>query len=161
MLGLRQTPGRLALAVFRMPLRLYEHGRGWVLGRSFLVVTHLGRKTGRAFNTAVMVLSYDRETQESIVCSAWGADSDWVRNIRARPATKVHVGRDRYTPQQRFLTDGEAFTTAVDFRQEHPWRLRLLSSILGWGDLRIDDTARDFISTRPFIAFRPAPEQTS
>ena len=46
---------------------------------------------------------------------------------------------------------------AVQFRREHPRRLRLLSTILGWGDLRDDAAVRGFIRTRPFVSFRPAP----
>jgi AraC-like DNA-binding protein len=46
-LGLRRRPGRLALAMFRMPLRAYRHDAGWLLGRTFLEFVHTGRKTGR------------------------------------------------------------------------------------------------------------------
>ena len=42
------------------------------------------------------------------------------------------------------------------FRREHPQRLRLLSTILGWGDLRDDAAVRGFIRTHPFVTFRPA-----
>ena len=35
-LGLRRKPGRLALAMFRMPLRAYRHDAGWLLGHTFL-----------------------------------------------------------------------------------------------------------------------------
>jgi hypothetical protein len=45
---------------------------------------------------------------------------------------------------------------AVQFRRGHPQRLRLLSTILGWGDLRDDAAVRGFIRTHPFVAFRPA-----
>jgi len=35
-------------------------------------------------------------------------------------------------------------------------RVRLLSTMLGWGDLRDDAAVRGFIRTHPFVAFRPA-----
>jgi deazaflavin-dependent oxidoreductase (nitroreductase family) len=161
LLGLRADPGRLALAIFRSPLRRYQHGWGWMLGRTFLVLTHVGRKTGRPHDTAAMVLTYDPATRESVICSAWGPDTDWIRNIRVHPATQVRIGREAYTPEQRFLTDDEAFAVALKFRRDHPWRLRLLSAILGWGDLRVDDATRAFITTRPFVAFRPTANTTS
>ena len=34
--------------------------------------------------------------------------------------------------------------------------LRLLSAILGWGDLRDDDALRTFVREHPLVAFRPA-----
>ena len=44
--GLRQHPGWVALALFRLPLPLYRRGWGWLLGRTFLLLIHAGRKTG-------------------------------------------------------------------------------------------------------------------
>jgi deazaflavin-dependent oxidoreductase (nitroreductase family) len=156
LLGLRRKPGRLALAVFRMPLRAYRHHAGWILGHTFLLLVHTGRKTGQPHSTVAMVLGYDRETREAVICSGWGPDADWVRNLPAGPAVQVQLGRESYTPQHRFLSEDESFEVAVQFRREHPWRLRLISTILGWGDLRDDTAARKFTRTHPFVALQPA-----
>jgi len=156
LLGLRRKPGRLALAVFRMPLRAYRHDAGWLLGHTFMEFVHTGRKTGRQYETVAMVLRYDADAREAVICAAWGPDTDWVRNLRAGPAAQVRLGRESFTPQHRFLSDEEAFDVAVQFRREHPQRLRLLSTILGWGDLRDDAAVRGIIPTHPFVAFRPA-----
>ena len=156
LLGLRRKPGRLALAVFRMPLQAYRHDAGWLLGRTFLEFAHTGRKTGQPYETVAMVLHYDPDAREAVICAAWGPDTDWVRNLRAGPAAQVRLGRESFTPQRRFLSDEEAFDVAVRFRRGHPRRLWLLSTFLSWGDLRDDDAVRDFIQTHPFVAFRPA-----
>jgi deazaflavin-dependent oxidoreductase (nitroreductase family) len=152
--GIRQ-PGRLALAVFRLPLPLYRRGWGWLLGRTFLLLVHAGRRTGTLHETTAMVLTFDETTKEAVICSAWGSNADWVRNIRARPAVRVQVGSDSFIPEQRFLPQEEAVAVAVDFRRRHPWRLRLFTSVLGWGELRSDAAIRDFVRQRPFVAFRP------
>lgn len=156
LLGLRRQPGRLALAVFRLPLPLYRRGWGWLLGHTFLLLVHAGRKTGKLYSATAMVLKYDPETHEAIICSAWGQDTDWIRNIRVRPALQVQIGRESYTPEQRFLSEDESFAVAVEFRRRHPWRLRLITGIMDWRDLRSDTGARGFVSIRPFVAFRPA-----
>ena len=156
LLGLRHQPGRVALAVFRLPLGLYRHGGGWLLGHTFLVVTHTGRRTGARHETAAMVLRYDRASGEAVICSAWGPKTDWVRNLRARPAVEVRLGRASFAPQQRFLTDDEAFAVAVEFRRRHPHRLRFISWVLGWGDLRPDTALRELVSTHPFVSFQPS-----
>jgi hypothetical protein len=75
--------------------------------------------------------------------------------LRAGPALKAQIGQDSFTPDHRFLTDDEAFEVAVQFRREHPRRLRLMSIILGYGDLRDDATVREFVHSHPFIAFQP------
>jgi deazaflavin-dependent oxidoreductase (nitroreductase family) len=92
-LGLRRRPGRAALAIFRTPLPLYRAGWGWLLGRTFLLLVHAGRKTGQPHAMTAMVLRYDVETHEAVICSGWGPTTDWIRNIRARPALKVTIGR--------------------------------------------------------------------
>jgi hypothetical protein len=49
------------LAVFRLPLRLYRRGWGWLLGDTFLLLVHAGRKTGKPYSTVAMALSYPRD----------------------------------------------------------------------------------------------------
>jgi deazaflavin-dependent oxidoreductase (nitroreductase family) len=120
--SLTTQPGRLALLVFRLPLPLYRAGWGWLfLGRTFLVLTHVGRRSGQPHATAAMVLAEDRRTGEVVICSVWGPHTDWIRNLRAHPALRVQVGRTSFVPQHRFLTDEEAFAVGADFRRRHPW----------------------------------------
>jgi deazaflavin-dependent oxidoreductase (nitroreductase family) len=153
-LGFRQRPGRLALFVFRLPLPLYRAGWGWLLGHVFLVLTHAGRRTGQPHGTVAMVLAEDPTTEEVVICSVWGLRTDWVRNLRANPPLLVRIGRQSYVPQHRFLTDEEAFAVGVTFRRRHPGRLRMVKLAFGV-DLRSDDTLREFVRTRPFVALRP------
>lgn len=126
-----------------------------------MLLVHAGRKTGKPYSTVAMVLSYNPQTRETVICSAWGKDTDWIRNIRARPALRVQVGRESYTPDQRFLTEEESLGVLVEFQRRHPHRSRLLASVLGWGDLRSGAAAREFVSTRPFVSLRPARLQPS
>ena len=86
LLGLRRRPGRLALAFMGVPRPLYHRGWGWMLGHTFLLVTHQGRKTGKRRETVAMALAYHPETCEVVVCSAWGPNTEWVRNLRAASA---------------------------------------------------------------------------
>ena len=43
----------------------------------------------------------------------------------------------------------EAFDAGVQFRREHPYRARLVSRILGWGDLRDDGRLREVVRGHP------------
>jgi deazaflavin-dependent oxidoreductase (nitroreductase family) len=156
-LGIRRRPGRLALALFRMPLQAYHHGKGRLLGHTFLLLTHIGRRTGRPHETVVMVLRHQTQSRESVVCSAWGSEADWVRNIRARPAVRVEIGRESFEPEQRFLSPEESLSVVNECLDAHPWRFRLMAGVLGWGDLRVETTVHEFVRTRPFVSFHPAP----
>jgi deazaflavin-dependent oxidoreductase (nitroreductase family) len=159
LLGLRRRLGRLALIFMRMPLRAYRHDAGWMLGHTFVEFTHVGRKTGQPHDAVAMVLRYDEATREIVICAAW-AETDWYRNLCAGPAAKVQLGRAAFRPEHRFLTEGEAFDVTIQFRREHPRRMRVITRILGWGDLREDDAVREFVRAHPFIAFRPAAPPT-
>ncbi len=156
-LGLRKKPGRLALALFRLPLGAARSGH--LPGRTFVTFVHTGRNTGLPHEAIAMVLRYDEATREVVICAAWGPDTDWVRNLRAGPATRAQLGNESFIPDHRFLSDEEAFEVLHYFGSHHPARLRLLSTALGWGDLRSDGAARDFVRSHPFIAFRPSARQ--
>lgn len=155
-LGLRRQPGRLVLAFMRTPRPLYHRGWGRLLGHTFLLITHEGRRSGKRRETVAMALSYEPRTREVVVFSAWGPGTEWMRNLRAHPALEIQIGRERYAPEQHFLSEAEAVAVAIGFRRRHPLRLRLFATILGWGDLSSDEAVREFVRTRPFVSFRPA-----
>jgi hypothetical protein len=46
----------------------------------------------------------------------------------------VQLGGQTFIPQQRFLAEEKAFDVVVQFRREHPHRLRFFSTVLGWGN---------------------------
>jgi deazaflavin-dependent oxidoreductase (nitroreductase family) len=154
--GLRRQPGRLVLTAMRLPRPLYHRGFGWLLGHTFLLITHQGRKTGKPHETVAMALTYDPDTRETVVCSAWGPNTEWIRNLRPHPALRVQTGRESYIPEQRFLSQDEAVAVGLEFRDRHPARLRLFAAILGWGDLSTEPAMREFVRNRPFVSFRPA-----
>ena len=103
-----------------------------------------------------MVLKYDPQTQETVICSAWGPNTDWIRNIRAHPALQIQIGRESYAPAQRFLSDDESVAVAIEFHRQHPHRTHLVTRILGWGDFRSDAVVRHFARSHPFVSFRPS-----
>jgi deazaflavin-dependent oxidoreductase (nitroreductase family) len=156
LLGLRRRPGRLMLAVFRSPLVLYRRGWGWLLGTTFMLLVHTGRKTGQPHLMTAMVMRWNPSTREVVIFSGWGPNSDWVRNLRARPALRVEVGRESYTPQHRFLSEDESVAVTSDFVRRHPYRVWLATRILDWPDLHSETAVRDFVGTHPFVALRPA-----
>jgi deazaflavin-dependent oxidoreductase (nitroreductase family) len=156
LLGLRRQPGRLALVAMRLPRPLYHRGWGWMLGHTFLLITHQGRKTGKRRETVAMALAYDPDTRETVVFSAWGPNTEWIRNLRAHPALRIQIGRESYVPEQRFLSEDESVAVVREFQRRHPWRTRLFAGILGWGDLSTQWAVRELTRSRPFVSFRPS-----
>jgi deazaflavin-dependent oxidoreductase (nitroreductase family) len=123
--------GLLKLA-FLLPRYLYHWHLGWLLGHRCLMITHRGRKTGRLRQTVLEVVSYDPSIQECIVMSGYGTQSDWYRNIQAHPAIEVQVGRQRYMPQQRMLSEEETRARLEVYQRDHPLLFRELMHLVGY-----------------------------
>src|SRR5512146_3058368 len=106
----------------KMPLILYRLGLGWLLGKRFMRLTHVGRKSGKVYHTVLAVLRFDEQTHEIFAVSPW-SESNWYRNILATPALEVETGdirhgRIRYPPVQRSLTAEEIADAFVSFRNQ-------------------------------------------
>jgi deazaflavin-dependent oxidoreductase (nitroreductase family) len=144
---------------YTLPLYLYRWHLGWLVGHRFLMVTHLGRKTGRRRQTGLEVAHYDPATQECIGVAAWGEQTDWYRNLQAHPALEVQVGSTRYAPVQRFLTFEETWALLCDYQRAHPRGLRVLLRFMGYGYHGSQEDLRAIAQAVRAVAFRP-PQQS-
>jgi deazaflavin-dependent oxidoreductase (nitroreductase family) len=117
---------------FRLPVVLYHLGLGRLLGQRFLLLVHRGRNSGQVRQTALEVVRSDPATHTYVVVSAWGERADWYRNLRARPALAVQVGREQFVPVHRFLTPDEVYAELLDYRRRHPWLLKGMAAWLGF-----------------------------
>ena len=97
--------GRATRLLFRLPTHLYDWHLGWLFDGRFLRLTHLGRRSGRGYQTVLEVVGSDRETEEITVMSGFGPSADWFRNLQAAPAVEVAIGRRRFRPQHRILEE--------------------------------------------------------
>jgi hypothetical protein len=50
---------------------------------AFMLLTHIGRRSGKVRRTILAVLCFDAQTKEIMAISAWSA-SDWYLNIQLR-----------------------------------------------------------------------------
>lgn len=131
-LTLPSKPQGLLKWVFHLPRYLYRWHLGWLLGHRFLMLTHLGRKSGRRRQTVLEVVHYNPATKGCIVMAGYGAQSDWYLNIQARPAIEVQIGRQRYTPQQRMLSTEETVHVLEEYQQRHPRAFRAFMRFIGY-----------------------------
>lgn len=142
------------IPIFKLPLFLYRLGLGWLFGKRFMLLTHIGRRSGKVRKTILAVLKFDARTSEIMAISAWNK-SDWYYNIQASPAVQVETGFTRYAPVQRILAPEEIAALFVDYRRKHPIFSRIVCRIPGWN---ADSTYVEFLElarTLRGIAFRP------
>ncbi len=146
--------GLLKLA-FILPRYLYRWHLGWVLGHRCLMITHVGRKTGCRRQTVLEVVHYDPVTQECIVMSGYGTQSDWYRNIQVQPAVEVQVGRQRYRPQQRMLSSQETLAILEEYQRHHPLLFREFMHLLGYAYDGTPEGLRVLSQVLRGVVFRP------
>lgn len=148
-----KAPARM-IPIFKLPLLLYRLRLGWLLGRRFMQITHVGRKSGKLRRSILAVLHFDQHTHEILAVSAWKG-SDWYANVQAAPALLVETGFVRYVPQQRSLTPQEIAAAFIEFRKQHPYFGRMVCRIPGW---KWDSTEAEFLELAHALrgmAFRP------
>ena len=142
------------LPIFRLPIFLYRIGLGRLMSRRFMLLTHIGRRSGRLRHTILAVLGYDPQTREIKAMSAWSA-SDWLYNLKAAPAVEVECGSTKYAPTHRYLTPEEVASLFVEYRRKHPIFSAIVCKIPGWN---INSTYEEFVElarTLHGIAFTP------
>lgn len=155
-----RRPGPILAALLRAPARLYDWNVGWVLGRRFLRLTHVGRRTGREYQTMLEVVGENRNRHEVIVVAGLGRSAQWYRNLLADKATEVAIGRERFAPRYRELGLAEAAAVLAEYEQRNryiaPVVRRVLSWLVGWHYDGTEVKRLQLVSELPMVALRPA-----
>jgi deazaflavin-dependent oxidoreductase (nitroreductase family) len=148
------------LWIFRLPDRLYRHGLGWLLGRRFLRLVHVGRRTGRRHATVLEVVRHDPQVPEFLVVSGFGPGADWLRNLEANGTAELTVGRRTFPAEHRRLDVAEAIDVFADYERRNrairPVVRSALSWLLGWRYDGSVEARRRMAEQLPMIALRPA-----
>ena len=154
-------PGPVTRRLFRAPVFLYHWRLGWLLGHRFLLLVHIGRRTGRRHETVLEVMEYRASSREAVVMNAFGRDSGWRRNIEAGPGAAVIVGRDRFVAVHRVLDIDEAAAVVARYERRNRFMAPIVRLGLRWlsgcaydGS---DGGRRRLVAQLPLIAFWPAP----
>jgi deazaflavin-dependent oxidoreductase (nitroreductase family) len=155
-IGPREKPSGLKRALFRMPIALYHLGLGFLFGRRFLLLKHMGRKSGKPRETVLEVVSHDPEARTYTVASGFGKRSDWLLNLKSRPETTIQVKNETFPVRARFLSPEDSGQEMVDYSRRYPKAARQLPRLMGF---RIDDTEEDYRALAreeiPFVVLEP------
>ncbi len=102
--------------VQRIHQRLYDSGKGWIVGWLILLLRHTGRKSGRQYATP---LQYEKIGDTYCIGAARGSRADWFRNVQANPQVVVSVGRKTFRALAEPVTDPERVADFLAFRLKH------------------------------------------
>lgn len=148
---------RLVALVGNLINRLYRWRLGWLFAHRFAVLTHVGRRSGRTYRTALWVYGYQPDTSKVTAVSVWG-ESNWYRSIRTKPATLMQIGRRSIVPgNQQFLSTEDIVAIEKVFRREHPWIARGQALLMHWPWPATDEQLRTMSDNMRAVTFSPAP----
>lgn len=148
-------PRGLARLAVRLPIWLYRLGLGWLLGDRFLMLTHIGRKSGQPRQTVLEVLRHDRASDTYIVASGWGERADWLRNIKRRPNVLVQSGGRRLEAIAERLSPEAAADELLSYARRYPHAFRAISKLLSGQELDGSaESCRLLAAAAPLVALR-------
>jgi deazaflavin-dependent oxidoreductase (nitroreductase family) len=127
-----RRPTGLRRLLYRVPIRLYRGRLGWLLGHRFVLIDHVGRRSGRTRQVVVEVVARDRRTGSVTVASGFGPGADWYRNLRAHPEATMTIGATRIPVRAVPLDPREAADAMVDYARRHPYAAKQLSRFMGF-----------------------------
>lgn len=139
----------------RLPIWLYRARLGWFFGNRFLMLTHIGRRSGLPRQVVLEVVHHDKDAGTYYVAVGFGEHSDWYRNVLKMPDVMLHSGRRQLAARAERLPPEEAERIMVEYARRHPVAIREMARVLGY---RVDGTKADYAALGriiPIIALRP------
>jgi deazaflavin-dependent oxidoreductase (nitroreductase family) len=115
-----KPPSGLMRVFARAPIGFYRVGLGWVFGGRFLMLTHIGRVTGKQRNVVLEVVRNDAPDDAFYVASGWGERSDWLLNIQKEPNVNVHFKRRSFPAVAERLSVEDAELEILDYGRRYP-----------------------------------------
>ncbi len=150
--------------LLRLPIALYRLRLGWLLGQRFVLLQHIGRKSGQVRKTVLEVIGHDRASDTYYIVSAWGKQANWYQNLLANPTITIQVGRRHLQICAEPLSPAEGARVLLDYRQKHPLATRALSRVLTGANLAKaspEELEHMVQKSLPIIALRPRAKQAT
>lgn len=127
----------------RFPIWLYRARLGWLLGKRFLMLTHIGRKSGLPRKTVLEVVSHDTMTNTYYIAAGFGERADWLLNLTKTPQVSVQVGLHQWEARAERLPPEKAAYILLNYARRHPLVIHELTRVMGY---RVDGTEDDYLA---------------
>jgi deazaflavin-dependent oxidoreductase (nitroreductase family) len=148
---LRQPPRGWKAFFWRAPIFLYRVNLGWMLGKRFLHLTHIGRKSGEPRQAVLEVVHHTDNAY--YVASGFGEKSHWFQNIMHTPQVNIQVGRAKMSATAERLPFPEAKEILSAYAQAHPFALKELSRVIGLSYDGSDADLKKLANLLPIVKF--------
>jgi deazaflavin-dependent oxidoreductase (nitroreductase family) len=149
----KQKPTGIFKWFLHAPTWLYRGHLGFLMGNRFVMIEHLGRKSGNLYRTVLEVAGNYPDTNEWIVTSGTGPKADWYRNLQAGTLQAVWIGSKRYEATMRFLDAEEAGSVFYDYESAHPKTAAKLMKSMGVSYDGTADGRTEMMRSIPMVSF--------
>jgi deazaflavin-dependent oxidoreductase (nitroreductase family) len=112
------------LAAFNLAVtnRITSRFAAWLPG--FGIITHVGRKSGKAYRTPVNVF---RAPKGFLIALTYGTQSEWVKNVLAAGACQLETRGARYQLSSPTIVHDRT-------RRQFPFPVRVILGLVGAND---------------------------
>lgn len=156
MISLTNPPRGLLRFGLRLPIWLYRLHLGWLLGDRFLMLTHIGRKSGQPRHTVVEVVKHDSTTDSYYVVSGWGEKADWYQNIHKQPDAVIVAGRRKLPVHAEDVPVPASAAIIAEYARRNPKAFQELSRMFLHARLEPGSESSRILAERmPMIVFHP------
>ncbi|NWF70949.1 MAG: nitroreductase family deazaflavin-dependent oxidoreductase [Chloroflexi bacterium] len=145
--------GSLLKYLYKTPILLYRMGLGPLIGRLFMVMTTVGRKSGLPRRTAIEFHEYGGRKYAFV---GW-VESDWYKNIMANPLMTIQTAAGVEHVRARRVDSVEDRTAAWNVAEHSPG-VQMAMKLSG-----MTLTREDFVAQKDrfvIITFDPTDEPT-
>ena len=153
---LPQPPRGWKASFWRFPILFYRLGLGGLLGKRFLLLNHIGRKSGQPRQAVVEVVDYDPKNNIYFVASGFGEKAQWFQNIMHTPQVKIQVGSRKMSARAERLSIEDGERMLLEYAQQHPIALRELSHLLNIPYDGSRESINEMAKVLPVVAFHVA-----
>ena len=138
------------------PQFLYAIGMGPIYGHWVLLLTTIGRNSGKP---RVTPLQYEEIDGDIYVASARGTKSDWYRNIVNNPKVSVRVRSQQFEGKAEPTTDRKRIADFLELRlQRHPIIMGILLKKAGVSKSPNRAELMSYASNRAMVIIKPCIE---
>ncbi len=154
---LDKRPNALLKFFFKIPLFMHKIGLGgWekIIGSEWMLISTIGRKTGKRREAMVDVMDYDQAADTYYIEAAYGSRADWLKNIKVNPVFDAKVGRRRFKAQARELNAADTGEMLVRFFRRKPAYTRSVMTMVGM-KFKDEDELRQMGKNLTLLAVKP------
>ncbi len=152
-------PSGFSRFLYRLPIWFYKLHIGWLLGGRFLLLNHIGRKSGQPRQAVLEVVGHDKDTNTYYVASGFGPKSQWFQNLQHTPDVNIQVGSKKMAVTAHILPPEESGQAMVNYAHKYAKAAKNLMKLIGY---QVDGSDEDYYAIGaehiPFIAFEPRKE---